>query len=251
MLASNLKYLRKKFKLSQQDLSKIFDIPRTTLGDYERGKTEPNIFNLIRISKHFDVTLDDLLKSKMHLEEYAIVQDSNLKVLAVSFDSQTQQNNIELVDTIAEAGYLESFSDPEYIRDLPKITLPGLKNGTYRGFEIQGESMLPLESGTIIITQYVEHIDQIKDDKTYIIVSQNEGLVYKRVRKDNQSKQLILISDNSAYLPYSIDYTDIQEVWQYQANISFNDNHDSYFSSVESKLSEICNKVRELHHKLI
>ena len=47
MLAQNLKYLRKQFNLSQQELSEIFDIPRTTLGDYERGKTEPNVSNLV------------------------------------------------------------------------------------------------------------------------------------------------------------------------------------------------------------
>ncbi len=251
MLAQNLKYLRKQFNLSQQELSEIFDIPRTTLGDYERGKTEPNVSNLVRLSNYFKVSLDSLLTSKLQQEEFKIAQDDKLKVLAVSIDSNTNQANIELVDTKAEAGYLESFSDPEYIRDLPKISLPRMTEGTFRGFEIQGDSMLPLESGTIIITQYVESIDQVKDDKTYIVVSRNEGLVYKRVRKDETNNQLILISDNTSYLPYSIPYEEVHELWQYQANISFNDDHAGFFQSVESKLSEIKTKVDDLHRKLV
>lgn len=250
MLADNLKYLRKKFKLSQQELSDIFDIPRTTLGDYERGKTEPNIANLVRLSKYFDVSLDSLLAGKLHHDELRIAQDDKLKVLAVSINADTNRNNIELVDTKAEAGYLESFSDPEYIRDLPKISLPNMVEGTFRGFEIHGDSMLPLESGTIIIAKYVESISHIKDEKTYIVVSKNAGLVYKRVRKDEDNGQLILISDNTAYLPYGIDYSEIQEIWQYQANIAFNDDHTGFFQSVESKLSEIKSKVDELHTKL-
>ncbi len=249
MLPDNLKYLRKKRNLSQQELSSDFNIPRTTLGDYERGKTEPNLATLIKISEYFDTSIDHLIKSRLSHDELEIVNDSKLKILAISVDSHNN-GNIELVDTKAEAGYLESYQDPEYIRDLPKIAIPQLTEGTYRGFEITGDSMLPLESGSIIISQYVESIASLKDDRTYIIVSKSEGLVYKRVRNDKANQRLILISDNPLYLPYTLEYQEVQEIWQYHASLTFNDTHAGYHQSIEAKLSEIKSKLESLEEKL-
>jgi transcriptional regulator with XRE-family HTH domain len=211
MLDKNLQYLRKLHKLSQQELADTFSIPRSTLGDYERGKTEPNIEMLIRMSQYFDLSLDHLLQHKLYNDSHLLTKDDNLKILAITLDSQ-KKANIELVHTKAEAGYLESFQDPEYISELPKIQLPSLSEGTYRAFEISGDSMLPIESGSIIISKYIESISHIKDGRTYIIVSKSDGLVYKRVKNDSVAKRLILVSDNDLYLPYAIDYTDISEV---------------------------------------
>lgn len=249
MLSNNLKYLRKKRNLSQQELSSDFDIPRTTLGDYERGKTEPNLATLIKISEYFDTPLDLLIKTKLSNNELEILNDNNLKILAISVDAESR-GNIELVDTKAEAGYLESFQDPEYIRDLPKIAIPQLKDGTYRGFEIEGDSMLPIESGSIIISQYVESIAALKDEKTYIIVSKSEGLVYKRVRNDKENQRLILISDNPLYLPYTLDYREVQEIWQFHASLTFSDSPASYHQSIDAKLSEIKNKLEGIEEKI-
>ncbi len=250
MLDQNLKYLRKQKSLSQQDLANAMSIPRSTLGDYERGKTEPNIALLIKMANFFDQTVDAIISQKIYQSEYQIAASENLKVLAISVDNNNE-GNIELVDTKAEAGYLDSYQDPEYIRDLPKIQFPSIPKGTYRGFEISGESMLPIESGSVIICSYVEKIENVKDDKTYVVVSKSEGLVYKRVKKDDSQNQLILQSDNESYLPYVIDYQEIDEIWEYYAHLSFSDSKASFYSILEEKLDDIQQKVRELHTKHI
>lgn len=249
MLGKNLQFLRKHKGLSQQELADQFSIPRSTLGDYERGKTEPSIDSIIRFSRFFNCNIDNLLKHKLYNEELHLSLGESVKVLAITVDNENH-GNIELVDTKAEAGYMESFQDPEYIRDLPKIQFPNLTNGTYRGFEIQGDSMLPMESGSIVITRYIESTEEVKDNKTYIVVSRSEGLVYKRVRNDKANNRLVLISDNPMFLPYSIEYADIDEVWQYQAHLSFNDELSQYTSSLESKIDELHNKIDKLNSKL-
>lgn len=245
MLAENLKYLRKNRKLSQQDLADTLEIPRTTLGDYERGKTEPNIETLIRLSSLYKVNLDQLITSDLSLQDYEIIKNKNLRVLAISVD-QENNGNIELVDTKAEAGYLESFSDPQYIRDLPKIQFPNIPEGTFRGFEINGESMLPMESGSIVICSYVESLNQIKNDKTYIIVGKSEGLVYKRVLRNNERRSLILISDNPVYAPYEISYEEVSEIWQYYAHLSFSDEKKSIDNRVEERIIDIQKNIEEI-----
>lgn len=249
MFSNNLKYLRSINQISQGQLSDDVLIPRTTLGDYERGKTEPSIANLLKVAKYFQVSVDDLLKIKLNDQALATHSTKGLKVLTISVDSQNNQN-IELVDTKAEAGYIESFSDPEYIRDLPKMYIPGLKEKTYRGFTIRGDSMLPLESGTIIICSYVERLKDIKSGSCYIIVSKREGLVYKRVYNQSKLKTLKLVSDNSAYLPYEIAYEEIDEIWAYQAHVGFADTKTLMDDMIEEKLSDIQMKVTEIHSKL-
>lgn len=245
MLAENLKYLRKRFKYSQNDVAEEFQISRTTLGDYERGKTEPNVDLLVCFANFFNVTLDQLLTKDLSLEDFEIIKNDNLRVLAISVN-ESNEGNIELVDTKAEAGYLESFADPHYIRDLPKIKFPNIPDGTFRGFEIQGESMLPMEPGSIIVCSYVESLNYVKDNKTYVIIGKSEGLVYKRVLKNDKRRSLILISDNPVYAPYEISYAEVAEIWQYYAHLSFSDDKKLIDNRVEERIIDIQKNIEEI-----
>lgn len=248
MIGSNLKYLRKKNNLSQQAFADVLDIPRTTLGDYEREKTEPNIPMLLKMATYFDISVDGLLSKNIELEKYQITQSPILKVLAISLDNNNE-SNIELVDSKAEAGYLDAYQNPEYIKDLPKFVLPNIPNGTYRAFEIQGDSMLPIVSGSIIIASYVERISEIKNGKTYIIISKRDGLVYKRVMLNKENASLILKSDNELYIPYELDFNEVDEIWQYYAHLSFDDSEKS-LDNIELKINNIHSKVSAMHDKI-
>ena len=247
MLNKNLKYLRQKNKISQQMLSEAMEIPRSTLGDYERGKTEPSISMLIRLSDYFDVRVDHLIKEDLSLSDYEIMKTKLMKVLAISVDADNE-GNIELVDTKAEAGYLDSYQNPEYIRDLPKLQLPKLPAGTFRAFEIQGDSMLPIETGSIIIASYLESLADIKDNKTYIIISKRDGLVYKRVLTDHDRQVLVLISDNELFLPYDIPMSEVDEIWQYHCHITYSDAKGAS-SKIEAQLGDIQRKVTSLYER--
>ncbi|HPG09548.1 MAG: LexA family transcriptional regulator [Saprospiraceae bacterium] len=249
MIAENLKYLRRKHHLSQQAFSDTLEIPRTTLGDYERGKTEPNIEMLVRIADHFNIKVDDLVRSNLSHRDLEILRNKELRVLAISVDAENREN-IELVDTKAEAGYLESFQDPEYIKELPKLYFPSIPQGTYRAFEIRGDSMLPMEAGSIVICSYTESLREVKDGRTYVVVSKQDGVVYKRVRVQKEHQQLTLSSDNEVYAPYTIDFADIDELWQYYAHLSFSDHRQMVDQMVESRLIDIQKKVTKIAEKL-
>ncbi len=250
MIGQNIKYLRNKHKLSQQELSEKLSVPRSSLSDYERGHTQVSIDIIIRLSDIFDVKIDELIRSNLSHRDLEIIRNRDFRVLAISVDGDNN-SNIELVETKAEAGYLESFADPEYIRDLPKIAFPNIPQGTYRGFEIHGDSMMPMEPGSIVICAYLERLQDIKAGKTYVIISKAEGVVYKRVKNDPKTNQLMLISDNEAYLPYQINYADIAEVWQYYAHLSFSDSKFTFNRMLEEKLQDIQRKLSEVHHVVV
>lgn len=249
MLSTNLNYLRKTKKISQQQLADDMSIPRTTLGDYERGKTEPNIEMLIKLADYFEVKIDDMVRNNLSHRDLEIIKNKNMKVLAITVDKD-ERENIELVATKAEAGYLENFQDPEYIKDLPKIHFPNIPQGTFRGFEINGDSMLPMESGSVVICSYIEHFDAIKNNKTYVIASKQDGLVYKRVMMDKDTQRLTLISDNEVYPPYTLDFDEVAEIWQYYAHLSFSDSKSMINYMLEEQIADIQKKVTTLTERL-
>jgi len=235
--------------MSQGELAEQLGIARTTLGDYERGKTEPSLEMLTKFSQIFEVDIDSFITLDLSEGNLEVSQSEDLRILAISVDADNNEN-IELVDSTAEAGYLDSFQNPEFIKDLPKIQFPNMPHGTYRGFEISGDSMLPVESGSIIVCSYTERIDDIKDGSTYIIASKERGLVYKRVYKQPQTNRLLLVSDNTHYQPYEIDLAEVTEVWKYYAHLSFSDGQQNYNDALESRLADIQSKVSDIHNRL-
>lgn len=248
-LAENLRFLRQKFKLSQADAADKIGIPRTTLGDYERGHTEPNLEMLGKIAELYQVQLESLIRLKLSQIAWEEVSSDKVRILAITVD-QDDKANIELVRTKAAAGYLDNFQDPEFISDLPRLHIPALQ-GRYRAFEIEGDSMLPMESGSIVICKYVEKIQDIKKNESYILISNRDGVVYKRVQSDPQSKSLICISDNKIFPAYPMPWEEVGEIWEYQAHIAFRDPKYIHDSLTEEKLEDIQTKISDLHKHYI
>jgi len=205
----NLKYLRKLRGWTQEEFATKLQIKRSLLGAYEEERAEPRIDVLELVGELFKLTLDELL-----LKDLADSKGNYLaKRRAQKLSAGT--NEIQFVPVKAAAGYLAGYADPEFIDELNTFTLPMLAPGQYRAFEIVGDSMLPTPSGSIIVGEKVEDINDVKNSFTYIVVSRNEGIVYKRVMKNNRTKnKYTLVSDNPTYQPYQVNGEDIIEVWK-------------------------------------
>lgn len=221
-ISSNLKYLRRKKGLTQQQFADALEIKRSLVGAYEEDRAEPRYELLKKFAEYYELSMDELINDKIDdkWKPKPKGDPANLRVLSISVDSQDREN-IELVPVKASAGYLNGYGDPEYISELPKFQLPMFRQGTYRAFEIKGDSMLPLQSGTIVVGEYLSNWNDLKPGETYVVISKEDGIVYKRVgNKFKENKLLKLISDNPVYEPYSIPGTDVLEIWKAKAFIS-------------------------------
>jgi len=58
---NNIKYLRKIYKLSQQDLGKKLNKDYSTIGKWELGERTPIMKDMVEISDFFNVPMDKLL----------------------------------------------------------------------------------------------------------------------------------------------------------------------------------------------
>ncbi|HEX5669184.1 MAG TPA: LexA family transcriptional regulator [Chitinophagaceae bacterium] len=212
----NLKYLRKLRGLTQEEFAMKLNIKRSLLGAYEEERAEPRIDVLEVVSDSFKISLDELLRKDLsEVKGSYLVKRRQQKMMS-------ENNLIQFVPVKAAAGYLAGYADQEFIDELNTFTLPMLGAGQYRAFEIVGDSMLPTPSGSIIVGEKVENnADHLKNNQAYIVISRNEGIVYKRIVKNNKAKnKLTMVSDNPSYQPYQINAEDIIELWQAQMVIS-------------------------------
>ncbi|WEK35746.1 MAG: LexA family transcriptional regulator [Candidatus Pseudobacter hemicellulosilyticus] len=209
LAGKNLKYLRKLRGWTQEEFAAKLGIKRSLLGAYEEERAEPRIDVLEIISELYKLSLDELL-----LKDLGDTRGNYLaKRRAQKLASGT--NEIQFVPVKAAAGYLAGYADPEFIDELNTFTLPMLAPGHYRAFEIVGDSMLPTPSGSVIVGERVEDVEDLKTNNTYIVISRNEGIVYKRVMRSNRAKnKYTLISDNPVYQPYNINAEDVIELWK-------------------------------------
>jgi len=211
----NLKYLRKLRGWTQQEFADKLRIKRSLLGAYEEERAKPHLDVLETVCDIFKLSMDEILRKDLSDNKGNYLAKRRAMKLA------NGRPDIPFVPVKAAAGYLNGYADPEYIDELNTFTLPMLSGGNYRAFEIMGDSMLPTPSGSIIVGEKVETLEDVKSNNTYIIVSKSEGIVYKRIEKNNRVKnKLTLISDNPAYQAYNINEDDVMEMWQASVIIS-------------------------------
>lgn len=244
----NLKYLRKLRGWTQEEFAGKIGIKRSLLGAYEEERADPRLEVLELVSDIFKVTLDELLLQDLSEVKGAsyLAKRRQMKMMSA------ERNVIHFVPVKAAAGYLAGYADSEFIDELNTFTLPMLSGGNYRAFEIIGDSMLPTPSGSIIVGEKVDSREHIKNNAAYIIVSKNEGIVYKRVVKNNKNKsKLTLVSDNPAFQPYQVYAADVLEIWQAQAVISKIAQHQRWdVDSLVNLVSNLQDQVSTLKKKM-
>lgn len=229
--ANNLKFLRKRRQKSQMDLAAELELTRTTLSGYEKN-VQPPFRVLIKISEYFNVSLDALIKYKLEsLSEFQLSQiekgfdvdvtGQKLRLLTISVDNEGKEN-IEMVPVKAQAGYTNSYGDLDFIAGLPKFRLPFLPdNKTYRSFQIQGDSMLPIKEGAWVTCSFVEDWNQVKDGKACIVVTKDDGVVFKLAYNRLDEGNFLLVSSNRDYSPYELPVSQVVEIWQFETVNSF------------------------------
>ncbi|NNV54664.1 XRE family transcriptional regulator [Limnovirga soli] len=213
----NLRYLRKLRGWTQEEFANKLKIKRSLIGAYEEERAEPRLDVLENLCSIFKLSLDELLLKDLTEAKTGGNYMEKRRQLKMAAEAQV----IQFVPVKAAAGYLAGYADPEFIDELNTFTLPMLAPGNYRAFEIIGDSMLPTPSGSVIVGERVESVEEVKSNNTYIVVSKNEGIVYKRVMKNNRLKNKItLISDNPDYTPYNVNEEEVLELWKAQMVIT-------------------------------
>lgn len=238
LIGKNLAFLRKSRKLTQEQLANELRVKRTVIANTEAENSNPSLETLVAISEYFSVVLDDFIKKDLtdhaslnaslnaslsqknvhpivHPKAKKQSNDSSKMPVIVTVD-EGGKDNITLVDVKAAAGYIKHLHEPVFYKKLPAIKLPGsrFKNGVFRGFQVEGNSMSPkLRNDYWVIGSYLEQLQYIKDDQVYVIVTKEKVCVKRLLNRIEQRQKIVLKSDNRDYDLEEVSVTDIQEIW--------------------------------------
>lgn len=214
------KEVRDEHNLTQAEFAALLGIKNST-ADIERGRTKLSGRVIAELLRQFGVNPLWLFgeSRQKHLE--LTKGDVSPKVVSVN---SAENENIVLVNVKAAAGYPHNVQDVEWYQQLPAfdIPLPEYRNATYRGFQIEGDSMLPnLHPGEWVLGKAVPTIEEAGNNKIHVVVLYDSVLV-KKLQKLPDPSKLALISLNEEYLPIEINVSDIQELWQVNSKLTFN-----------------------------
>lgn len=220
-ISDNLKWLRNKLSLTQVEAADGMKFGLDQYKKYEYGKNVPPAESLLVISRFYHISIDLLLTvdlSKVSIDNLLKLEDNRI-VLPIVVNKEGE-NLIEIVTHKAKAGYTAGgYSDFTFISELDHIYLPWLdKNDKYRTFPIDGDSMPPHNSKSYIIGKYIEKLGDVVDGKTYVVITTNREMVYKRLNK-NGKNSFAFNSDNNFYSSFDVKFSEIAEIWEYVASV--------------------------------
>lgn len=242
-IAINIRFLRQLKGLSQEQLADELKITRSRIGGYEEARNEPPIDLLIRLSEYFHIAIDALVRGDMRKTNIdGLMKIGKNRILFPILLDNDGNDMVELVPVKASAGYTRGYADPDYIEKLPQMKLPFLPTGKHRAFPIKGDSMPPIKEGSFVIAKFIERMEDIRLGHTYIVVTKEDGLTYKRVMAYNKKEGTYeLHSDNKIYQPFKVRASDILEIWEYTCSINM-----SEYQQDELNLDSIMNMLRGL-----
>jgi transcriptional regulator with XRE-family HTH domain len=224
--------------VSQQALADELNVTQASINQRLNAETEIDSVDFINaVAKLTSVTAEFLITGS-NPQAPAIVQEpadvkkylsgKGIRPVTVVVNQQGREL-MTYVPVKAQAGYMKGFGDPHFLEKLPAFSLPILKDGAYRMFEVDGDSMLQLgggglHDGDIVIAQYLEDMFTIRDNRVYVVIS-IEGVVVKRCinrLKDKDNPILICNSDNKngQHAPIILRAHELLEVWELKAFIS-------------------------------
>lgn len=212
--------IRRELGHTQAEFAKLLGISNTT-ADIERGRTKLSGKVVSELLRQFNINPLWLFaeSEEKHLE----TSRTSVIPKVVTVDS-SENDNMVLVNAKAAAGYPQNIADTSWYRQLPAFDLPipEFRNATYRGFQVEGDSMLPnLKPSDWVLARAIEHIDHVSANKMYVVVLQDAVLV-KKIEKRPNSNNITLVSLNETYPPYDIKPFQIQEIWEVSSKLTFN-----------------------------
>ena len=179
-LGNNIKFLRERKKIDQQQLADILNVPRSTLACWENNIRTPKLEQIVKIAEYFNTSLDII---------YDNFDNGNL----VDVDSDIIK--IPVFGTIKAGIPIESQSDIIDYVEIPKIWTRGAKK--FYGLKISGDSMFPkYDENDIVIFEQNDDTSLYHGKDVAIMINGTES-TFKKLLVNEQG--IVLQPYNTGY----------------------------------------------------
>tara|TARA_R110002051_G_scaffold10175_3_gene38672 strand:+ start:131030 stop:131800 length:771 start_codon:yes stop_codon:yes gene_type:complete len=242
------KEIREDHNFTQSEFAEQLGIKNST-ADIERGRTKLSGRVVTELLRLFQV--NPLWIYGFSNQKHLNTDKGDISPKVVVVDKEDKENML-LVNQKAAAGYPNNIQDLEWYQKLPAfdLPLPQYRNATYRGFQVEGDSMLPnFRPDDWVLAKGVESLDYASDNKVYVVVMQ-DAVVVKKLQKLPNSSRVLLISLNQEYIPYEVDISDIQEIWQVNSKLTFNldaNSDNNLLKELQQSMLELKSQITNLN----
>ncbi|PWK25148.1 DNA-binding XRE family transcriptional regulator [Arcicella aurantiaca] len=143
---------------------------------------------------------------------------SNSAKVEVETPQKNGAKTIPYIKNSVVKEYLANCQRPEYLRGLPTLSLPFISSDKNRAFEMGSD--FPMQN-SIVVGSGIADWSDIHDGKFYVLVTTQQGVIYRRVYNQVKIKgALLLSSDNSNIPSFEISIKDVVEIWEVNSFIS-------------------------------
>jgi transcriptional regulator with XRE-family HTH domain len=104
LFSKNLRFLRKQGAYRQEEISALFSKQANTIGNWENGKSEPNLTELIKLGEYFRVSVQDFLNRDLESQSFR----QNKEPVPVGFQSDSNRTE-EILNPISSDGGQDAF----------------------------------------------------------------------------------------------------------------------------------------------
>ena len=105
-LPNNIYYLRKKLKLTQNQLAEQFGYTHAAVSYWENGSRSPDAIDLYKLSIFFNVSVDDLVKVDLEKESLGIKKytkkEVKEKVTNIVTNSELKENKKQMIINVID-----------------------------------------------------------------------------------------------------------------------------------------------------
>lgn len=213
------KAIREENHFTQAEFANALGLKNST-ADIERGRTKLSGEVVKELLKQFNINplwlYGDSDQKLLNLNQVNVMP----KVITTAEDGH---ENMLMVNQRAAAGYPQNVHETGWHKQLPafNLPLPQYRNATYRGFQVEGDSMTPnLRPDEWVLAKAIGNLSEITEGKIYVVITYDSVLV-KKIHKLSTPSKIRLLSINTEYIPFDLPVNSIQEIWEVTSKLTF------------------------------
>lgn len=201
IIGNNLKLIREFKNISAAQLSNMAKIPKSSISDWEHGKSTPSAESVFKICQALNINPSSLIynSSLMHKPFNPLLIDNN------GFNSS-------LVNTIPVLGSIPAGIPIEAIQseDAEQIYITTPPNGEYFALKVKGDSMSPTinDGDTAIIRKQ----EDANSGQICVVMINGYDATLKQIKKDPNGIWILPYNPNSDFKPTFYTNKEIEEL---------------------------------------
>ena len=143
---------------------------------------------------------------------------SNLPKKDVENSAKSAAKLTPYIKKSAVKEYLANCQKADYLRSLPTISLPFITSEKSRAFDIGDD--FPMKN-SIVVGNGISDWTDVQDGKFYILVTAQQGVIYRKVYNQVKIKGALLLSSDNPTIPsFEMSIKDVIEIWEVNSFIS-------------------------------